>query len=1374
MSGQIKIAILLASALSATASDAEAGESGGRWWNGDWRFRTTVARATPWRDDRPRPVEAAIDLELLLERAGIAGQFDPGSVRVIEPGGSGAGREIPAALRSEIDAGTGLERSYVAWIAEPGGEGADGYEIYFDTADRGLKPQSWNAELLPPENLAFNAGFEDEAEGLPAGWTVRSKELVRLGEFRHTTGRRSFQVVVDENTPAEINREVSLAQHIDVRRYVGQEMVFECDLLAERAAYGAPVSIELEQFRGDGSRIAEYAVEPRWLTIELAAGQLVQFRERGRFHPEAATVTLRVRMRCTVRDADTRELVTGPDSCFTIWLDRIVVRPGERWPWPAETGAGFVEGALEEAPLNRGFEFTGSRRLAFNGASEGELTGGKFRSEPRSVHWGLERGTLEFWCRPVAGAEDPDERIFFDSVAYGHRPQCRFQQRQIDGRSQLEFMIADTGGNLRTVRGPATLEEGKNHHLAATWDFPKAHLQLFVSGKRIGEDGPHPRPWPSSLTPDDPSKAPGTGIMELDRRSMPMQAFIGGDKECDGNRGAEAVLDELRISDAVRYQADFAPSRREFDVDEHTRALFHFENERDGIHDWEDRRVRGHMACELPRQQEGVLLETWKDGGIERRTVLVRPWAPAELFEKNRAENRLTVTRPQRELPDPRFVEYRGRQVERTVREAGEEFVVNVGGDYEPLMGSIAFERAGPEEETTGVPHWRANGSVVPFSAESLAETLAEGAKNHEEKALEVLRYALAISNYYDANFCETLPTRHRERVSYTLLKAVNIYAFDQCGPLNHTLRKLFLAAGISSNDASGTHHQFEQAFYGGQWRLFDLSPRKYWLDRDNASVASRRTFEEDLYLKLRQGDGVTSGLQGRVSRATFGSAEREHPMDLRLRPGERASLCWHNEGRWFEITGDRQPVALSKVPPYFGNGAVLFEPTGAGEAAVLENAEIVETAAGARLLRARNGAEAAAITYRASCPYLFSDATVSGVYRADSAGAVTLWLSLDEGKSWKEAWRNAGQSGPVQARLLDDVMGRYAYWVKLELAAGSGAAVENLTVRSTLVASPLALPGKLSRGENRIATVGDRLSVPVRTTCRWIERYRSELGVSLSAIRYYLGSDEAQRNLVVATPEGETRLEAAMEGGSVGHELRLVNLPQGWTSRAGKKESGNDAPKAGGAVFTLRPEGTHEGDVETLDLVVGGTDPPRRVTMQVLVARAALVSEAEEASACEGEVATTDLGELSGARGVLFRGEGRLVFELASPAEGKYALWLRARWEPGSSTAMTLAVGDGKLRKLQATAMIGFSDWSDPRYAHTKMFAHFGEQYGHWAWYRVPDVALEASDRRLTLGAEAGAFFDAILLLPENPSVDRAAMNLLQNWNYSPWLNPL
>ena len=98
----------------------------------------------------------------------------------------------------------------------------------------------------------------------------------------------------------------------------------------------------------------------------------------------------------------------------------------------------------------------------------------------------------------------------------------------------------------------------------------------------------------------------------------------------------------------------------------------------------------------------------------------------------------------------------------------------------------------------------------------------------------------------------------------------------------------------------------------------------------------------------------------------------------------------------------------------------------------------------------------------------------------------------------------------------------------------------------------------------------------------------------------------------------------------------------------------------------------------------------------------------------------------------------------------------------------MDLAVDGAEPRRLTAAAMIGFTDWDDPRRAHTKCFAHFGEAHGHWAWYRIGDVPLEAGQHRLTLSAQRGACLDALVLLPQTPDCDRAAMNLFQNWNYA------
>jgi hypothetical protein len=1345
------------------------------WWNAGWRFRTTLTDNTRSRDDAMTPTEVAADFPTLLKRAGVAGEFDTGSLRIIERNGKEPAREVPFACRSEFNAIKGREEVYLAWLARRRTNQVNTYDIYFDTKDRGIKAENYDAGLVPPVNLLVNPGFEDSVDGMPAGWQITPAELVRLDRFEHSTGQRSLKIVVDENTGQNTPREVSFSQTIDVRQYAGQEMVFQCDLLAERAQYGAPVSIELEQFRADGSRILEYAVQPRWLTIELAQGQLVQFRERGRFSPEAARVNAKIRLRCYVRDADTGRILTGPESFFTIWLDRLVIRSGRRLSWPAQSHAGFVKGALKTAPVNRGFEFTGIRRLAFNGASEGTLTGGKFNPNPHSVHWGLEAGTLEFWCRPLWNGDDGGEHIFFEGVAYGHRLQSRLRKLGSDGENKLEFTIADAGGRLHAVRGPADLNKDRWHHIAATWDFPKAHLQLFVNGKRIAEQGPGGRPWPSSLVVINDQKSKGIGIAEEDSRSLPMQAFIGGDRTCTPQHAAEAVLDEFRISDISRYNKDFVAPRKEFQTDPHTRALFHFENERFGTHDSDDRLVRGHLACELPPQEQTVPLEIFTEGKIDRRLVVVEAHASPELFEANRAENRLMVTRPFRALPDPRFIDYRLREVEHIVTGIDDDFTLTVGGDFEPLMCSVTFQQVqGASGRTTMLPRWRANDNVVPFSVETIASTLAPGAAGDDEKAFETFKYALQTTNYFDAHYCETLPDRHRPRVSYTLLKALNMYPFDQCGPLNHMLRKLFLSVGISSNNASGTHHQFEQAFYQGSWRLFDLSPRVYWLDRDNATVLSRRGLEEDPYLKLRQGGNMSAWLRGRRSRATFGTAEKPHCMDFPLRSGERASIGWNNEGRWFELTNNREPIPLAKIPPYFGNGTIIYEPTAEIRASTFDNVIIKHDSQGPITLCSSNPTKTGALIYQVECPYILSDAMVVGSYRARQAGALALSLSMDRGKSWTELWRSPNRTGRIAVNMRQEIAARYGYRLKVRFAAEQRAEITGFKVRTTFVASPLSLPGKLSRGDNRIRFVGGPPTVPVKTTCQWTERYQSKLAVSLNSISYYMNDDQAHRNLFIVAPRGETPVEVALSGRDLVGDVSLENLPEGWTSVPAKRSvEVTDRDETAVAGFTLRPSQADAGDVQTFDVIIHERGHRRRVPAQVLVVDAVVVREAERADQTAEEVLPVNLPEASGARVMTFGGPGKLGFDIYARESGTYALWLRARWEPQSSTRMTLALDEGPSRDLRATAMIGFTDWTDPERAHTKMFAHYGEQHSHWSWYRIPDIHLTEDRHHLILGAEAGACFDALVLLPQNPAVDRAAMNLFQNWNYAPWQRP-
>ena len=83
--------------------------------------------------------------------------------------------------------------------------------------------------------------------------------------------------------------------------------------------------------------------------------------------------------------------------------------------------------------------------------------------------------------------------------------------------------------------------------MAATWDFARAHQQLFVDGRRIASAGPGAKGWPwSTIAVGGKKKTSGIGISKADTRSLPMQAvFHGGaaDSHAAGVAQARAVLD---------------------------------------------------------------------------------------------------------------------------------------------------------------------------------------------------------------------------------------------------------------------------------------------------------------------------------------------------------------------------------------------------------------------------------------------------------------------------------------------------------------------------------------------------------------------------------------------------------------------------------------------------------------------------------------------------------------------------------------------------------------------------------------------------------------------------------------------------------------
>ena len=135
------------------------------------------------------------------------------------------------------------------------------------------------------------------------------------------------------------------------------------------------------------------------------------------------------------------------------------------------------------------------------------------------------------------------------------------------------------------------------------------------------------------------------------------------------------------------------------------------------------------------------------------------------------------------------------------------------------------------------------------------------------------------------------------------------------------------------------------------------------------------------------------------------------------------------------------------------------------------------------------------------------------------------------------------------------------------------------------------------------------------------------------------------------------------------------------------------------------------------------------------------------------------------------FAGDGALRFAFSAPQAGTYALWLRAEWANRWRAGLSLILDDAEPRPLRTAGLRGFRGWTDANVAYSKPLHNFGARGAFW--YRISDIQLTPGEHVLTLRAPAKTDFDALVLLPQTPEMDRAGTDLFHNWNYAPQLNP-
>lgn len=193
---------------------------------------------------------------------------------------------------------------------------------------------------------------------------------------------------------------------------------------------------------------------------------------------------------------------------------------------------------------------------------------------------GGEDFTIEFWARPAAGNSAGgiscgnnynwiDGNIIID--------RDRFNQDRTFGISlgagRVVFGVQNGSGQVRTICGSTDLRDGSWHHVAVQRRRNDGFLWLYVDGtleaSANGPDG-------DISYPDD--GVPGNFCSGSCDFSDPF-IVIGAEKH-DASPAYPSYfghVDEVRLSNALRYTSNFAPSQQAFVADGNTVGLYHFD-----------------------------------------------------------------------------------------------------------------------------------------------------------------------------------------------------------------------------------------------------------------------------------------------------------------------------------------------------------------------------------------------------------------------------------------------------------------------------------------------------------------------------------------------------------------------------------------------------------------------------------------------------------------------------------------------------------------------------------------------------------------------------------------------------------------------------
>ena len=369
-------------------------------------------------------------------------------------------------------------------------------------------------------------------------------------------------------------------------------------------------------------------------------------------------------------------------------------------------------------------------------------------------------------------------------------------------------------------------------------------------------------------------------------------------------------------------------------------------------------------------------------------------------------------------------------------------------------------------------------------------------------------------------------PSRNTFQERANPVKAANSYYCSGCSLSAANFVVLCRHAGLAARAVwmcpldRYTTHCVAEAWYDGGWHLFDPERRAFYLEQDNATVASYETLHENPVLAERTHDGGFAAAKLPTHAPDYARYYPPHvmpveqwlsAMDLTLRPGEQFVWRWRHDGKYRYGSNVRKKSHL--VPYQLANGKLIYRPRLAGDAfrkgITAEHNIVAESVGAGRPLLHPHVVDAPApdgemieampghVVYKVRSPHPIVGGRVGGRFaRKTDDDACRIYVSVRD-SDWLEVWaaQETGESDSYVRidHVLDPLLtpALYEYYVKIELrarAAPADASLLDAYIETDLQMAATALPA-LSAAVNRVLYEDDSpAGRRVRLTHGWRE----------------------------------------------------------------------------------------------------------------------------------------------------------------------------------------------------------------------------------------------------------------------------------------------